>query len=300
MTTVRWLDGRGRGRRRRRPPVPACLLALAVALLLAGCGGRDDGAAHGTGDRAAIEHIHGLGIDPADGRLVIATHHGLFEVREGDTTPRRVGEGDQDVMGFFVVGPGHFLGSGHPGSDRSLPSNLGLIESRDGGRTWQSVALSGEADFHALAASKALVYGFDATEGRLMVSADHGRGWEERGAPAAVFGMAIDPADPRTVIAGTEAGIYRSSDAAATWRPLRQDTTGLLAWSGPGRLFLVDGQGRVHRSRDGGVTWSARGATGGAPTAFAADGSDLVVALADGTVKVSGDGGASWTPRIGA
>jgi hypothetical protein len=33
---------------------------------------------------------------------------------------------------------------------QSLPPNLGLIESRDGGETWKNVSLLGQADFHVL------------------------------------------------------------------------------------------------------------------------------------------------------
>lgn len=271
--------------------------AAAAALAAAGCSG--DAPTPAPAD-AALEHIHGLGVDPASDRLVIATHHGLFTAPEGVTDPRRVGDSDQDTMGFSVVGPRHYIGSGHPGSDESLPPNLGLIESRDGGESWQSVSLLGEVDFHALQAAGGMVYGFDATRGRLMVSRDTGRSWEERPAPAPVFGLAIDPADPARVVAGTQAGILVSSDAARSWRALREDTTGLLAWPAPRRLYLVDGEGQVHVSADAGMSWRRAGRIGGPPVAFAAAGEELYAALRDGTVKRSRDGGASWAVRTTA
>ncbi len=46
--------------------------------------------------------------------------------------------------------------SGHPDLEtyhREKAANLGLLLSRDGGRTWSAVALRGDADFHALAFS---------------------------------------------------------------------------------------------------------------------------------------------------
>ena len=58
--------------------------------------------------------MHGLGIDPADGALFIATHTGLYRVAPGSDKARRVGSGFRDTMGFTVVGPNRFLQSGHP------------------------------------------------------------------------------------------------------------------------------------------------------------------------------------------
>jgi hypothetical protein len=81
-------------------------------------------------------------------------------------------------MGFTVVGPDHFLGSGHPDvRDKQLYDLqrrplLGLVESRDADRNWQPLSLLGEADFHALRVAHGLVYGYDATRQRFMVSAD--------------------------------------------------------------------------------------------------------------------------------
>ena len=60
-------------------------------------------------------------------------------------------------MGFTVVGPDRFLGSGHPdaaGIRQGKPARLGLIESTDAGDSWASRSLSGEVDFHALASSQ--------------------------------------------------------------------------------------------------------------------------------------------------
>ena len=56
-------------------------------------------------------------------------------------------------MGFTVVGPGplpRFRPSRGRGREEKLPPFLGLIESRDAGRTWRAVSLQGEADFHVL------------------------------------------------------------------------------------------------------------------------------------------------------
>lgn len=275
---------------------------LAATTLLAACGDDDSTAgAGGNGAQApALEHIHGLGVNPANGRLVIATHHGLFAAARDQTRPERVGETEQDIMGFSVVGADHFIASGHPGPGQDLPGNLGLIESRDAGKTWKNISLLGEADFHVLQHSGDRIYGFDGTQGRLMVSGDGGRSWQQRPPPAGVFGIAIDPTKSSRVVASTEDGIFVSNDEGRRWRALGDGTAGLLAWPVRDRLYLVDGQGQVLLSSDAGVTWQTRGSIGGQPAAFIAHKDDLYAALADGTVKRSTDGGANWTVRTTA
>ena len=278
--------------------VAAAVLGGLLAVAAVGCGGDDSTGqpAEPAAEDAGVAHIHGLGVGESDGTLYVATHSGLFEARDGEQQLRRISDSEQDIMGFSVVGPRRFIGSGHPDpDDPDLPPNLGLIESRDDGRTWESVSLLGEVDFHVLQSAGARIYGFDGTQGRLMVSSDGGRRWTQQTPPAAMFDLAIDPGDADHVVASTERGVFASTDAGKTWRPLRHDTAGLLAWPAADRLYLVDGQGQVAQSPDGGRQWRPGGAIGGQPAAFTATGSDLYVALADATIKRSTDGGTNWT-----
>jgi hypothetical protein len=55
----------------------------------------------------------------------------------------RVGEGAQDAMSFTIAGPDRFLMSGHPEPGSAGPAHLGLTESTDGGRSWQTLSLEG-------------------------------------------------------------------------------------------------------------------------------------------------------------
>jgi hypothetical protein len=282
-----------------RPTI--AIAATALALLVTACG--DDSTVESSeqqpaAETASVHHIHGLGVDPADGALYVATHTGLFVAGDGEQQLQGVGDSEQDIMGFSVVGPDRFIGSGHPDpSDTDSPPNLGLIESRDGGETWESVSLLGEADFHVLHAAGERIYGYDGTQGRLMVSSDGGGRWTQRTPPAAVFDLAIDPRDGARIVASTEQGVFSSADAGKSWRPLRDDTAGLLAWPAADRLYLVDGQGQVQHSTDGGRRWRPAGNIGGQPVAFIGHGAELYAALPDSTVKRSTDGGASWTVR---
>jgi hypothetical protein len=282
-----------------RPTI--AIAATALLLLVAACG--DDSTVESSKpqpatEAATVHHIHGLGVGPQSGELYVATHSGLFVARDGQQQLRRIGDSEQDIMGFSVVGPDHFFGSGHPEpDDTSSPPNLGLIESRDGGMTWRNISLLGEADFHVLHSSGQRIYGYDGIQARLMVSTDGGHRWTQRTPPAALVDLAIDPGDGDRIVASTERGLFSSTNAGQAWRPLRDDTAGLLAWPAPERLYLVDGQGQVHQSADAGQQWQSAGSIGGQPAALIAHESELYAALADSTVKRSTDGGASWKLR---
>jgi photosystem II stability/assembly factor-like uncharacterized protein len=300
-----------------RAPSPAkrnwflvTLLALSAAVVavtvvaVTGLGG--DGGGSAVDDLLAPSdpgpvHVHGLGVNPADKALIIATHSGTYRVPPSAQQAVRVGESRQDTMGFTIVGPNRFLGSGHPDPqamrEQNLPPNLGLIESTDGGRTWTPISLLGEADFHVLRSRGTRVYGFDSTNGRFLVSADNGRTWRQRPIPAGLIDLAIHPRRASHVVAATERGLVSSTDDGRSWRALSRNV-GLLAWPTPAALLLVDGAGQVHVSRNAGKRWSAIGNIAGQPAAFyAATAQELYAALHDGTVKRSGDGGRSWDVR---
>ncbi|MEU9353596.1 hypothetical protein AB0D65_22090 [Streptomyces griseoloalbus] len=125
--------------------IPRCrprllILLVAVGLLLAGCSSTvttaDTG--HDSADPdPGTGHLHGLGVDPADGTVYAAGHHGVFRLDGGKVT--RVAGRYQDTMGFTVTGPSTFLASGHPAPadpDARSP-HLGLIRSTVGGRTFR-------------------------------------------------------------------------------------------------------------------------------------------------------------------
>jgi hypothetical protein len=278
----------------------ACLMVSGV--LLVGCG--DDSQVTfapprggGAGDEGP-QHVHGLGINPSDDSLLIATHTGLFRAAADSDVADRVTDQRQDTMGFTVVGPDTFLGSGHPDLREELPPLLGLIRSQDAGQNWKSVSLLGRADFHVLRAAGTRIYGVNATDGRLYVSADGGHTWDKRTPPAPLFDLAAAPGHPEQVVASSEEGLFVSRDAGLRWRPVNRDAAGLLAWSRGDALYLVDGTGQVFLSPDAGGSWRERGGVGGQPAAFVHDGADLYVALHSNEVKVSTDGGRSWRTRV--
>jgi len=282
---------------------------MVAGAILAGCGGGADDSRVPMSDDPGPIHVHGLGINPADGALFIATHTGLFRAPEGESEAGRVADRYQDTMGFTIIGPDQFLGSGHPDSRKNLPPFLGLIHSGDGGETWDPISLLGEADFHVLKSAGDVVYGygsdFDTREQQLLASSDSGKSWQERPLPErpsdspveeALRSLAIDPEDPSTVIASGQEALWASDDQARNWSFLAAES-GLIAWPESGALYLATGDGEVKASSDRGRSWTVTGSIDGEPAAFEASGDNLYAALHDGTIKQSTDGGASWSVR---
>ena len=277
------------------------LLSVLAASVVLGCGERGaQSPGPGVGDLGPV-HVHGLGVDPADGALFVATHTGLFRAADGQSRARRVAGRYQDTMGFTVVGPNRFLGSGHPDLREELPPFLGLIESDDAGRSWRAVSLQGRVDFHVLEAGGRRIYGygsdFDSREARFLRSDDGGESWRRLDPPEALIALAISPADTRVLIASGEQRVFSSHDAGRSWTAIDAPEPGLLAWNGSA-IFLVAADGRAWRSNDDGASWREAVDVGGQPGAFDGGRDDeLLVALHDGTIKRSGDGAASWAVR---
>lgn len=276
-------------------------VALGVLLLVAAAATalswREDTAtstASTTVDSGRLSHVHGLGVNPADGQLYVATHHGVFRLSGTEAT--RVGDGRQDTMGFTVTGPDEFLASGHPAPGEDGPTHLGLIHSTDAGRSWQSLSLAGQADFHLLRFSGGVVYGFDSTTGALMASSDRVT-WQTRSTIEA-YDLAVDPNRPDTLLATTEQGLRRSIDGGRTWTPAGGPPAVLLHWS-PRELVAVTADGTLVRSLDAAATWSSTaGRAPGDPAALTVHENLIYLATRDGQVLRSADAGTTWQPMM--
>jgi hypothetical protein len=274
------------------------IAAAATALLLLGCGDADDQASGPvTAGDPGIIHIHGLGRNPADDTLFIATHTGLFRLASDDRSPERIAGLYQDTMGFAVVGPDHFLGSGHPGSAEDDPPFLGLIESRTAGRKWRPISLRGEVDFHVLEAQGETVYGFgsdwDAREARFLRSDDKGRTWTRLAPPEELLGLAIDPQDPRVSVALGEQRGWVSRDGGTSWRPL-PIPGGMVTWTAELGLVAVDLGGVVRTASEPTGEWNEVGRLPGTPAALEAAGDELLGATHESRVLSSRDRGKTW------
>jgi hypothetical protein len=243
-------------------------------------------------------HVHGLGVDPADGALYAASHTGLFRLPEDPSgKAERVADRWQDTMAFTVVGPSRFLASGHPDLREDRPDILGLIESRDAGRTWEPLSREGVSDFHALQPAGDLLYGYDSTAGRLLVTADQ-ETWEPR-STLVMTALATDPADTDTLLAVTADGaLRRSEDGGRSFTPLPgSPVLDTLAWPNPGEVYGTAPDGTVLTSPDGGTTWQSRGTLDGPATALTAEDSATVHVATDTGIYTSTDGGRTFEAR---
>jgi len=241
-------------------------------------------------DERAVGHVHGLGVDPADGTLYVASHYGVFRV-EGDQQ-QRVADRWQDTMGFTVVGPKHFLGSGHPDLAEDLPPLLGLIESTDAAETWEPVSLLGEADLHAIEAVGDYIYALDAATQSLIVTTDRQR-WDSIFS-APFLDIAANQADPGTVYATTNNGdLVRSIEQTAPAPVDGAPTLSTIDWQPDGPLVGVTANGIVMVSEDGESEWSEAGTLDGPAEALDVTPGRWHAATATGIFE-STDDGKTW------
>lgn len=269
----------------RRPRIPATIAAI-VALALTACGSSDEG----TNRAFDPEHVHGLAQAP-DGRLLIATHEGLFALEEGGE-PTPVGEFATDLMGFTLDESGSFYASGHPGPGEDGPSALGLIKSSDDGDSFQELSLGGQADFHSLEAIAGAVYGVNGGT-QLLRSTDDGANWDEFALPQPVADIAVDPTT-ETILVTSEAGLLRSEDLGETFS-MDQDapTLFLVDWSSNGTLMGVDLSGQIFTMRED-HGW-VRGASLDQPQALTVNADGVAYVATENALLSSTDGGLSFT-----
>ncbi|MCW2962478.1 MAG: hypothetical protein JWM90_2865 [Thermoleophilia bacterium] len=286
---------------------------FAVALFavsLSGCGGGSGS----TGDRIAaggrvpasgnadsqtgsLSHVHGIGRNPKGGDVYLATHHGLWRMRK-DADPDRVGNYLHDFMGFSVVGPDHFIASGHPNSAPSMPPHMGLIESTDAGNTWTNRSLLGEADFHTLRSVDGRTFGWNSQDGALMVSSDL-RDWNTIVEDLMMVDVAIEPAQQDVMVASVPRDqrtieLQRSTDGGASFGPVKKaPQLARFAWSEKSQLWGFAPDGRVWLSTDQGESWERVGELDALPDAVTST-ADEILAAVEGSVMRSTDQGRSW------
>lgn len=276
------------------------LLLVASAFFVAGCGGGEADSKTAWFNAEELGHVHGMGVNPSDGALFLAAHNGVFRLGKDGAEPKRIADRYQDTMAFTIIGPDHFLASGHPDQREDMPAFIGLLESLDAAETWRSVSLLGEVDFHVLEATPKRIYGFgsdfESREARFLLSSNGGKSWRRLSIPDALISLAVDPADDDSLIAAGEKGVHSSTNGGRSWAHL-DSSTGFLVWPEPAKLFRVDMGGLVTMSADRGKTWQSRGQVEVEPAVFETAGpNQLLVATFDGQVLGSADDGRSWKP----
>ncbi|MGQ0709413.1 MAG: F510_1955 family glycosylhydrolase [Rhodoferax sp.] len=192
----------------------------------------------------ALPHVHGLSYSADGKRLYVPSHQGLAVYAGGRWS--RADGAPHDYMGFAATRSALYS-SGHPAPGTGLTNPFGLIKSVDEGKTWQKLGLEGESDFHLLATAYETnaVYVFNHQPNSRMgqvgihFTVNDGLRWQHaqaHGLPGSPHTLAVHPRDHKTLTAGTDAGLYLSTDAGASFR---------LLLSGPqvlAQAFDLDGE----------------------------------------------------------
>lgn len=298
---------------RWRPSFRWVALGILAVVGVAGAAGLSlTGSAETTIAALAPEtHFHGIAPDPVEpGKLLLATHHGLFQV-DDDGTARRVSGVQHDLMGFasHPYEPTKLFASGHPAAG----GNLGLIASADAGRSWtsHSPGALGPADFHQLAVSPAdprVMYG---VHRGLQASEDGGRTWRVVGpAPVGLAGLAGSTIDPVRLYAATQNGLLMSMDGGRSWHdvPGAGAAASMVHVTPDGEIHaFLTGRGLV-RASERGMAWRTVSSQfadghirhfaidpGGGRRQYAV----IVGATGAQRLSISRDGGATWRPLGG-
>lgn len=176
----------------------------------------------------------------------------------------------------------------------------GLLESNDGGHSWQTTSLSG-VDAMNVPVADAKRFQIAGHEVYLETT-DGGANWQP--VPNDLPGLdlhafAVDPADTDHAWAfAVGFGLFETTDAGRHWQLRQPGNWGPLTayrHAGTTVLVAVGPEGGV-RSSDGGATWTALAYPGAPLAAMAgsADGGALYAATSSG-LRRSTDGGSSWS-----
>jgi photosystem II stability/assembly factor-like uncharacterized protein len=185
-----------------------------------------------------LTHVHGLAYSADGKQLMVPSHHGLAVYREGKWS-KALGP-QHDYMGYAATKT-RIYSSGHPVQDSGLKNPFGLIRSKDGGVTWDKLALEGESDFHLLAASWNMnaVYVWNSERNSRMASPglyftlNEGFIWQRaaaKGLAGKPRALAVHPGDAKIVAAATSSGIYLSKNSGDSFEPLAGGAEGVAVF----------------------------------------------------------------------
>ena len=170
--------------------------------------------------QVTLVHVHGLSYSADGKRLMIPSHFGLAVYENGKWS--KAPGPEHDYMGFSGTAR-HIYSSGHPAPGSGLVNPFGLLRSRDGGKTWDKLALEGESDFHMMAAgwnSNAVYVWNPEPNSRMRASGLHytlndGFNWQRASASELagdLRAIAVHPDDPAMLAIATSQGLYVSRD----------------------------------------------------------------------------------------
>lgn len=240
----------------------------------------------------------GVAVDHATGTLYVDVDNvGLWQSTDHGQTFRRIAAGQISGRAEFD----HSLNCDPAGGRMAcflLDGKCGMT--LDGGKTWQPFAPMGRnwdygavnwSDRHA----RAIFASRHETGGEMYVSDDAGTSWHFIGKHPEFTSLGIF--DPHTLVAGTDAGITRSTDGGETWTNISKfHPVGRVAVYFRGKTWWLAREGLI-TSQDKGATWQRAGdspsPTAGWGPLFGKDAKHIIVADFQGFLE-SSNGGKTW------
>jgi photosystem II stability/assembly factor-like uncharacterized protein len=74
-----------------------------------------------------------------------------------------------------------------------------------------------------------------------------------------VNGFAVSPADPKVMYVAMRDGLFKSTDAGESWKPVGKGLKNVAAVTvnpkRPSEVYISTMEGTIFRSTDGGATW---------------------------------------------
>ena len=141
----------------------------------------------------------------------------------------------------------------------------GVHWSPDRGTTWHSAGLRGKTIFSLAVEDGQPTWiwaGTSANEGGLFFSSDGGENWGLKNSGLEGRHVyALSPADPETIFAGTDSGIYRSINRGHLWTPIGLQAlrvVSLLVHPDFPQIILAGTTDGAYISIDGGAVWQAK------------------------------------------
>jgi photosystem II stability/assembly factor-like uncharacterized protein len=158
-----------------------------------------------------------------------------------------------------------------------LATTMGVFETRNGGESWTKKMAGMKEVLMVVTLSMdptqpSILYA--GTSGGVYKSIDQAGHWQQvnnglvppdmvkTSRALNVTSIHVDPYEPDTVYAATLAGLYKSTDAAKSWKRIGESLTDqmiiamVLDRSRQGVIYIAGREG-VHRSEDGGMSWKA-------------------------------------------
>ncbi len=262
-----------------------------------------------------------MAIDPVYPATVYAGTKGdaVFKSYDGGQRWTSLRNGLESVTVTSVVT--QFLFDPHESRHLFVSTTMGVFESTNGGESWQK-KMDGMKEVLmvvtlALDPTRPQMM-YAGTSGGVYKSVNGAGRWEKANEglvppelvkssrALGVTVMQVDPFAPDTVYAATLNGLYKTTDAAATWTRIAQElpdqmiSAMVLDRATAGTLYIASREG-VHTSGDGGKTWKAinQGFTSLNIRSLAQSAIDprLLYAGTNGSgLYKSEDGGQTWVP----